>query len=86
MSEPRENSPGKESAVNENELEVKRLWEPQSQSQHYLVTVTTKLEIFSFENVSLASACYYKEISTTRQGCRIVESAWQPKFCAWQKA
>ena len=21
-----------------------------------------------------------------RQGCRIVESAWQPKFCAWQSA
>ena len=20
------------------------------------------------------------------QGCRIVESAWEPKFCAWQSA
>ena len=66
MSEPRENSPGKEPAGIENELEVKRLWEPQSQSQHYLVTVTNKLEIFLFENVSSASVCYYKEISTTR--------------------
>ena len=21
-----------------------------------------------------------------KQGCRIVESAWEPKFCAWQSA
>ena len=21
-----------------------------------------------------------------KQGCRIVEGAWQPKFCAWQNA
>jgi len=43
MSEPRENSPGKEPAGIENELEVKRLLELQSQSQHYL-------EILSFDN------------------------------------
>ena len=29
---------------------------------------------------------FHRSRGTQYQGCRIVESAWEPKFCAWQSA
>ena len=43
------------------------------------------VDLIDEDKTSEETSVFHNEVHPL-QGCRIVESAWQPKFCAWQSA